>query len=297
MLLDVEHFYGEHEGRLGPMLIFLLIGFAPLLIYVYYSMWYIVPIQLFAVIWIIYFLRCAMIIPGDEKTRLENFKKQSNDIYASLYEMLKIKTIHPDGCIEFRNGRIAYIVIAYNGSTANEVNHSIVLRKFQSLLVGDHNYDIGVQNITDMEAMETRYSNVKLFVDPEAAKDFTAIIDHNRNIVRTSSLLTRIVYEIKGTRSEYKEMRDMIDSAIKSTYSRVFKTVYRVQDVEEIESILSRDIDGIIRFDELLRQKYCTKEYFKSKVLGYDDSEVAKPEEKAVTESNTFHVLYEEDSQ
>ena len=32
MLLDIDNFYGEHEGRLGPTLKFLLIGGAPLLI-------------------------------------------------------------------------------------------------------------------------------------------------------------------------------------------------------------------------------------------------------------------------
>jgi len=35
MLLDIDNFYGEHEGRLGPTLKFLLIGGAPLLLWVY----------------------------------------------------------------------------------------------------------------------------------------------------------------------------------------------------------------------------------------------------------------------
>ena len=29
MLLDIEHLYGEHEGRLGPVLLILCIAFKP----------------------------------------------------------------------------------------------------------------------------------------------------------------------------------------------------------------------------------------------------------------------------
>ena len=45
MLLDIDNFYGEHEGRLGPTLKFLLIGGAPLLLWVYTG--FLIPAFLF----------------------------------------------------------------------------------------------------------------------------------------------------------------------------------------------------------------------------------------------------------
>ena len=39
MLLDIEHLYGEHEGRLGPVVLTLSICAAPILMYIYLALW------------------------------------------------------------------------------------------------------------------------------------------------------------------------------------------------------------------------------------------------------------------
>ena len=218
MLLDIEHFYGESEGRLGPTIIFLCIGFAPLLLYGYYTLYLLIPIWLFLPIWLFYLLRCGLTILGDEKTRLNNFLKQLNDIFAAIYDMLRVKTIHEDGCVEYITGNISYFVVTYNGTSDDDVKRSILLKKFQNILVGDFSYDIGSQNITEINTLDRRYSNVKLFADEDSARDFIDIIDHNRNIVQRSSLLTRVVYEIKGRKSDWKLMRENIDSALNSSF-------------------------------------------------------------------------------
>ena len=115
MLLDIDNFYGEHEGRLGPTLKFLLIGGAPLLLWVYTG--FLIPAFLFFPLWVVWLVRVGLITLGREKDRLVQFRKQINDDYASIYELLHIKTIHPDGCIEYVNGMVAYAVIAVNGTT------------------------------------------------------------------------------------------------------------------------------------------------------------------------------------
>lgn len=293
MLLDVDHFYGEAEGRLGPTLIFLCIGFAPLLLYGYYTLYLVIPLKFFLPVWLFYLLRCGLVILGDEKTRLKNFLKQMNDVFSAMYDILRIKTVHADGCIEYINGNIAYMVVAYNGTSDNDVKRSILIKKFQSLMIGDHSFDIAIQNITETRAMESRYSNVKLFADEDAARDFIDIIDHNRNIVKKSSLLTRTVYIIKGRRSEWKEMKANIEAALKSTSAKAFKVVYLVEDKQEIEEIMSKDVDGVINLEEMLRKKYCTNTFYGSFVAGYDDSELEVEETKDELEEG-FHVRYEE---
>lgn len=293
MLLDIEHFYGESEGRLGPTIIFLCIGFAPLLLYGYYTLYLLIPIWLFLPIWLFYLLRCGLTILGDEKTRLNNFLKQLNDIFAAIYDMLRVKTIHEDGCVEYITGNISYFVVTYNGTSDDDVKRSILLKKFQNILVGDFSYDIGSQNITEINTLDRRYSNVKLFADEDSARDFIDIIDHNRNIVQRSSLLTRVVYEIKGRKSDWKLMRENIDSALNSSAVKAFKLAYLVSDKSEIEEIMARDIDGVISLEEMLRKKYCTKQYYGSYVAGYDDSELQIEESKETIEEG-FHIKYEE---
>lgn len=293
MLLDIDHFYGESEGRLGPTLIFLCIGFAPLLLYGYYTLYLLIPLWLFMPIWLFYLLRCGLIILGDEKTRLKNFVKQSNDVYSAMYDMLRIKTIHEDGCIEYINGNISYFVVTYNGTTDDTVKRSIQLKKFQSIMLADHSYDVDSQNITEINTLDRRYSNVKLFADAESARDFIDIIDHNRNIVQRSSLLTRVVYEVKGRRSEWKEMHANIQAALNSTAVKAFKLAYLVSDKEEIEEIMSRDVDGVINLEEMLRKKYCNNQYYGSYVAGYDDSDL-EVEEPKETVAEGFHSKYEE---
>ena len=54
MLLDIDNFYGEHEGRLGPTIKFVILGAIPVLLWVYTN--FIIPAFIFwplCVIWII----------------------------------------------------------------------------------------------------------------------------------------------------------------------------------------------------------------------------------------------------
>ena len=73
-------------------------------------------------------------------------------------------------------------------------------------------------------------------------------------------------------------------------------------DKEEIEDIISRDLDGVISIDEMAKRKYCTGEYYGSKVLCYDDNkeQLARQtqgsdinrRENTNYSSNNFHVIY-----
>ena len=286
MLLDIDNFYGEHEGRLGPTLKFLLIGGAPLLLWVYTG--FLIPAFLFFPLWVVWLVRVCLITLGREKDRLVQFRKQINDDYASIYELLHIKTIHPDGCIEYVNGMVAYAVIAVNGTTYDPTSRAQQIHDFMSLFGNDYDVDVYVQNITDMKSLEERYNNVKLFVDSDAAKDFIDIIDHNRKVVYSQSRLTRIVFVVKGRKSYWTDIRDNSKMAIYSGSAKAFKEV-KIGLRDDIQEVLNTDIRGVVDLDSLLQKKYSTHQYFGSKVLYFDE----KPEEdegQVVSEERGFMV-------
>ena len=97
MLLDIVNLYGEHEGRLAPWMYVLCIGLAPTILYVYFSLFLVIPIWLFAPANIFLIIRLIMKFPGREKTRVEIFKRQLNNKYVPAADLMNIKVIHPDG--------------------------------------------------------------------------------------------------------------------------------------------------------------------------------------------------------
>jgi hypothetical protein len=294
MLLDVDHFYGEGQGRLAPVIIFLLIGLLPLLLYVYYGVYLFIPLRIFLPIFVIYFIRVWMKTLGHENARLEHFKKTLHDEYSDINELVRIKTIHSDGGVEYIDGVFCYVIVLYNKTLNDESVRGPILEKFLSQAIGTFDNDIYSQNIIESRTLATRYSRIKLFTNSDAARDFIDIIDHNRGIIQKSSLLTRTVLVIKGRRSDWKDIKANIDAALKSNSAKIFKTSYVVQEEEEINSIISRDVDGNINISSVLSTKYKTGNYRGSKVVSYDSLNVAE-EEHIMEDTMGFHVKYEED--
>lgn len=304
MLLDIENLYGEHSGRLTPILLSLCIGGAPILFYVYFGLYAVIPLWLFIPVEIFICIRVIMIIPGRERHRVKLYKNQLNDDYTPTAKMLNIKVIHPDGCIEYNNGKIAYLVTAFNGTTDDEVARSVQLRKFLENLLGEYINDTYILNITDSESLRNYYSKVSAFDHNDSATNFINIIDHTIQLTADTSVVQCTVYCIKGNRSDWKNIKTQIDSALKSKTARAYKTLERLSDPEAINAILNRDVDSIINISDLLRRKYATSDYATSKVLAYDlpQDQIIIQGKAAVNPiipkqtSNSFHVKYKEEN-
>lgn len=279
MLLDIENFYGQHEGRLTPLIKFFVFSGAPVVLWVYFG--YFIPLIIFLPILVVWSVRVGLLTLGRESDRLNQFRKIAADEYASASDLCRIKTVHPDGCVEYVDGAICYLIVAENGTTYNPVLRSQKIADFMSIL--GENVDIYVQNVTEMRSLEKRYSNIELFVDEDAARDFIDIIDHNRKIVYMQSLLTRIVFAVNGRTSTWKEVRDNCLMAVSSASSKAFKTVNVVKR-PGVQEILDTDIRGVVDLDSLLQKKYAMHQYYNSKVLYFDD----KP--KVVTDASAEEV-------
>lgn len=304
MLLDIEHFYGEHEGTMGNKIVYILVAGIPLALYVYYGLFYFIPVSIAIPIWLAYAVRMALFIIGDENTRLKHFKKMIRDVFSSLYELLRITRVHDDGLVEYLGGVVTYYVVAYNGDNEDHLRHSATVTKFIESCTDDRDFDMYIQNISETSGLASRYKDVKLFNDAGIAQDFVDIIDYNSKIVNESSTMQKIIFVFKGHKSDWKEMKQSIDGAIHSKVAKCFKTVYRVTTKEEIEELMSRDLDGIISIVDILRKKYCTGEYYGSRVLCYDDNKKQVPKSMQKRQnptrdigqaSSNFHVMYKGD--
>lgn len=302
MLLDIENLYGEHNGRLAPLLTTLCASAAPILFYIYFNLFTVIPIWLFVILELIFTIRIVMIIPGRERHRKALFRNTLHDNYTPTAKMLNIKTIHEDGCIEYNNGNITYLVGCFNGTTDDEVRRSVQLRKFLENLLGNYINDTYILNVTESEALRKYYDKVSAFNRNESASNFINIIDHTIKLTSDTSIVQLTVYALKGKRSDWKDMKSQISSALKSKTARVYKSAYVVDDPDAINEILNRDVDSIINISELLRRKYATSSYDTSKVLAYDlpdDKEIVQG--KAAIDpilpehsKQSFHIKYTE---
>lgn len=270
MLLDIEHLYGEHESRLAPLLISLCLAGAPILIYVYFGLFEYIPVWLFAPIEVFVAVRTILKVQGRESYRMKIFKRQLYDEYSTTAQFMNIKTIHPDGCIEYVNGNIVYLVCCFNGTCENEVRRSVDVRKLLVSLLGDYIADIYVHNITISPELREYYKRVSRFDKNDSARNFIKIIDYTLSLTENTSLVQCTVFAIRGKRSDWKDISTQIKLAVNSKVAKVYKTIYMANNPDEISDILNRDIDTTVQTQDLLRVKYATQDFGTSKVLAYD---------------------------
>lgn len=290
MLLDIENIFGESTRGLGKFVLTLLVALAPPLVIGYTAIYMFVPWQILVVVCLIWAVRAAMLILGDERARVKNFKRVRDDAFAATKDMMRVRTIHPNGCVEYVTGNVMFFIVTYNDSSKNVVNKSKQINRFINLAVGKQPFDIYVQNITETDQLDSKYGNVTLFSDSEAAEAFMEIIDFNRAAVANSSTLTRNIICVKGAKYQWKQMLAGIESALESEASRVFRTAYLVTKEEEIENIMSRDVDGNVDIVEMMQKKYYTGQMYGSKVISYDFKDLRKAEAKRKEEETTTFI-------
>lgn len=303
MLLDIVNLYGEHEGRMAPWIYVLCIGLAPTLIYVYFALWNVIPLAIFVPLNVFLIIRLIMKFPGREKYRVEIYKRQLNDKYVPAADLMNIKMIHPDGCIEYINGNIMYIVNTFNGTVDDEVQRSVQLRKLIDMMTLNREYDIHIMNVNDSQTLRDYYTKVNAFDRNVSARNFIKMIDHTIKLTNNTSMVQSTIFCIRGRKSDWKDIKHQIDTAIGSRLARCYKTIYRVTEPDEINAIFNRDCDSVINIEELMRKKYATEEYASSKVLAYDlpDDQIiiqGKGNENPVlpeTPKKSFHVQYKGD--
>lgn len=270
MLLDIENIFGESTRGLGQLVLTLCLCLIPPAFIGYTALYLYIPWQILLAVCLVFAVRVVLVVMGHESQRVKDFKKQRDDVYSLTDDMVNIRRIHPQGCVEYVNGNIGFFIVTYNSSSNETLEKSKQIDRFINLAVGKHAFDIYVQNDVSTDHLDNKYNNVTLFGDDEAANAFMEIIDYNREVVRSSSTLTRNIIFVRGSKYQWKEIVNDIQTALTSESARVFRQCYMATDREEIENIISRDINGYIDLDKLLQRKYYTGNKHGSKIISYD---------------------------
>lgn len=267
-LVDIDNYFGTSSKRLMPIILMGVAVCIPCFIYAQFLIT-ILPIKFFLVFLGIWTFRWGLIILGEEPKRLEQYKRQIAEVYASARELMLIKEIHKDGLVEYMNGNIKYLVVVENGS---ELDPEVVSERFYLLLKGISNKyvpDIYIQNIVGQSTLESRYKNLSIDTSTKASKDYIGIIDFNIELEKNFSILTRTVLAVKGRRHDFLEMKELLIGEINASNVNVFKDIY-IADREEVMDIISRDLLMNINFGSLNRDKYKTEDYQGCRVIGFD---------------------------
>ena len=308
MLLDIEHFYGENQGSLTPLITTLLLIGLPPLLYMYFALWHFIPLPLAIFIEVIYSIRVLLIVPGRENYRLESYRKSLYEDYQEAASLVNVRTIHSgtnslqDGLVEYTNGTVAYYVIAYNGTIQNDDQHTRAVKRLIETMVGKHPFDIHVINDTQTSNLYDYYKKVSNFAKNEAATNFIKILDYCMKQTKERSMVQGILFVVKGRRSDWKEIRISIQNALNSRDAKAYKVIKLLTTDEEISAMINRNADTVVNIQDLLRKKYKTGEYGESKVLKFDTKKTdtiqlgTEPTADILpkTSKKSFHISYED---
>lgn len=279
--MDIDNFRGVTEGRLGPWLQWLLLGFGPL-IFVPYLLQF-TPVLLILSVFIVWNIIILALTVGEHKKKVKKYKAKLYDEYSSTYDLLNLKKTNDNGLTEYLDNTVSYFIVCELGSKEDDETKSIQFERFYNNFSSKYRTNYYFVNVEASDQLASRYKLSKAFKDKNARNDYIAIIDHNMLIASRKSRLFELVIEVKGRRDQHKEIAENIDKALRSAATRIFKKVYLVETTEEVERVLSRDLDTYVSYQDWIRMKYTTEKYYGSKVIGYD-----MPEEEDIKEDINY---------
>lgn len=291
--MNINNYFGEHKSRLAPVLMFLLVAAAPLMLYAVVLVAYI-PWKVMLCFEIPWAIRWALIIPGQEKKRIAAYIQQAEDEYASANELANIVQVTDDGMIERTNGTIAYIVSGFAATYIDDNSFTLDMEAFISQLKG-LNYDTYCFQVTDEVLLQNELEKLTVYTDDRIIKERMSFYEEQDEYCQKNGSLYRIVFLVKGSRYEWKALRKRLESLVNSEDARVFKSC-KIYNGEQVEDIMSRDTCTNMRIRQMLVDKHDNNQYYGSRVLYYGKEvpEELKGEKEEVSLQSRRVVLREE---
>ena len=285
ILMNIDNFFGEHRGRLAPVLFFLGASGLPILV-IALLFWGKIPFWLLIVGGALWTGRMALYFLCHENEKLELFMQSLKDGYATVEDMVRITNRSSDGLIEYENGTVAYILSAYCMTYAEDDELSIDMESFLNKLK-DYEFDITCQLVVNEFRLQDRLDRMSVYKQEDIVKERMNFYILQDEFCDANSELYRINFIVKTYKSNAKALRLKLDEIVKSSSSSVFKTIY-ICDKYQANDVLSRDVCTNVDLDKMLLQKYHSEEYYGSKVLYYGDDvpEKLKPEKEVSGISN-----------
>lgn len=289
VLMNIDSFYGEHTGRMGPMIKFLLIAGAPILVYTFFLIG-VIPFRWILIFEVPFALRMALRILGREDEKFRVYMAAREDEYANADDIVRISRIQDDGLIEYEDGAVSYIISAFTTTYFDEDKLNEDLQAFVALL-GAYTYDVHMHMVFNEFLLQDKLERMAAYTDEELLRERMDMYVYQDKEMAEQTLIYRINFVVRGSRYEWKKLRDTVNVTVRSTYARVFSLPHRgalahpqvrstyarvfkecyVCDRQQANDVMSRDLYVYVELEEMVKKKYANEEYYDSKVYYYGE--------------------------
>lgn len=281
-LLNIDNVFGEYEGRVLPIVIFISIAVVPLLVWLFFlqgtfiKLWYVI---VFTLLWA---GRWALIILGKEKEKINFYLEQRQDKGATADEIIHSKHIMPDGLITYDSGKVAYIISGYLKSYLTDDKLSVELENFMNEL-DLWEWDYYLHSAIDEIKCEDSLPNLKRYTDKEVIQDRIGFYAHQDEWASTHAGLYRMSFLVSTSSVNFKKLRMNLEELVSSDTALCFNEV-KILDYEEVIDMMSRDVVSFIDMRTMLLRKFENDNFYGSQVMWYDDKVPTelKPEEESI---------------
>lgn len=270
VLMNIDNYFGEHKGRLKPILMFLGISIAPLLGYAFFLIG-IVPLRYVLILEVPFVVRVALKVLGDEDEKFRVYMAAKNDAYSNADDLIGIPNIQGDGLVEYEGSSVAYIISAFTATYFDEDKLTTDIQAFLNQLE-DYVYDVHGHLVVDEFRLQDGIGAMTVYKDKELMKERMDLYVYQDESCAESCMLYRLNFVVKGARYDWKKLKAAVDAAASSSYAKVFKECY-VCDREQAEDVISRDLYLYVDMAEMMKNKYANDEFYGSKVYYYGDAE------------------------
>lgn len=268
MLAPIDNIFGTHEGRLGPVLKFLIVSIIPVLIYIFFLQ-FILPFKLLIIIEALWTGRMALYILGKEPEKYARYKVAKDDKYADAYSLIKIAHQYENNLIEYQNGKMAVLL---TGFTATYFDDDVFANDFEKFLeqLNEYEVDIYCHMFVNEFSLQSNSESLRVYDDKKFMSERMDIYKEQDDYVEKHSKLYKFSFMVKASQYDWKKLMTSMQNLIESSVAQVFQDLH-IANRQEFSDIASRDLGTYLSIDDMLRHKYVNDEYDGSRVLWYGD--------------------------
>jgi len=293
MLTPVDNIFGTHEGRTGPVLMFLLIAVAPFLFWVFYLM-LLIPVKYIVVFEVIWSARWAMVLLGKEKIKLKQYRESKKNAYSAAKKLISVSHCHDNGLIEYENGRLALLIIGLPATYSNDATFERDLEEFNEAL-SKWRPDIYLQQVFNEDMLQAKSEALRVYQDKDFMQERMDLYEYNDEYAAKHTKLYRYVYKLYVSKYEWKTVMQQLKVICSSSNAKVFNRIF-IGNKQEVSDTASRDLATFIDLEDMLRNKYVNDDFDGSNVLFYGDNVPEKYQaHKDEIDMESRRIVFEED--
>lgn len=265
ILLNIDNWLGEHEGRKGPALKFVTISCIPPIIYVMLSSY--INFKVFLVIQVLFMIRVALFTIGGEDEKLPIYLECRKDPYAATNDLVEVSKINTDGLMEYTDGSVSYVIEMYVGTELDDDVLSLDIEEFLAML-SKYRYDIRFFNVVDEVNLVKNIESIQC--RGEMGEERLEFLEEQDNYSKENTKLYKVCIQIFTYRQDWLVLRTFLEGVLKSSAASIFKHK-RLCNEEEAIAYLQRDLCAYVDVREMILKKYKNENFMGSRILYYDE--------------------------